>query len=418
MRQERPNQHHKDALTEADLRRFKRKKPYTREEHPDGTVRGLYCVVQPSGAISWAVRYRHNGTPRKLTLEGGNLSLKAARKEAKKALGRIADGEDPAGAKIAQRQAQQEHADPDSVASVVTLFLRRHVAERQNARSAVETEALLRRFVLPAWSDKKLAQIRRRDVHDLLDSIVDGGAPVSANRVLSILKVLWGFALDREIVDSSPVAGFRKKHAELARERTLTDSELIATLRAAGQMNWPSSGVVKLLIATGCRRSEVAGMRWSEVDLANRLWSIPSSRRKGAIPHVVALNDLAMEVLGSLPRFTSDWVFPARVRADSRSSGHFRAYSKLKARLDALSGIEGATLHDIRRTVATKLQSLGIKSEVIEAVLGHKRQGIQKVYQRHDYLPEKKAALDLWARHLQHLLDPTAEEGKVVALSR
>ena len=237
--------------------------------------------------------------------------------------------------------------------------------------------------------------------------------------MLKVLKTMWSFALDREAAESSPVAGFRKKYDEQPRDRTLSDDELVATLCAANQMTWPGSAIVKLLVATGCRRTEVAGMRWGEVDLENRLWTIPSGRSKGGTPHAVPLNDLAMDVLRSSPRFSgSDYVFPARTRADSRGAGHFRAYSMLKRRLDALSKVKGATLHDIRRTVATKLQSLDIKSEVIEAVLGHRRQGIIKVYQRHEYLPEKRAALDAWSRYLRHLLDPNAEEDKVVALSR
>jgi integrase len=156
-------------------------------------------------------------------------------------------------------------------------------------------------------------------------------------------------------------------------------------------------------------------MKWSEVDLERRLWSIPSNRRKGEAAHTVSLSDPAMEILQALPRFTSEFVFPAR------SGAHFSAYSRSKERLDQSAGVTGWRLHDIRRSVATKLQALGVRLEVVERILGHvsgSRSGIVGVYQRHRFDDEAAAALTLWARYLQSLIDPSAEEGKVVQLAR
>jgi integrase len=179
-------------------------------------------------------------------------------------------------------------------------------------------------------------------------------------------------------------------------------------------MSWPFSPIVKILIATAARRDEVGGMRWSELALDRRIWSIPSSRRKGGIAHEVPLNDLAMEVIESLPRIgDSDWVFPARARAGGKGGGHFSGWSKGKARLDALRGVKNATTHDIRRSVATKLQELGISVAIVEEILGHtsgSRAGIIRTYQRYRYGPEKKAALDSWWRRVTALLDPPAAD--------
>jgi integrase len=413
-------------LTEATLRSLKPEA--ARREIPDGKVPNLYLVMQPSGARSWALRYRHEGKPRKLTLDGMH-GLQEARAWALELGGLVAKGEDPAGAKANARAAQRAErtaaeepaaADPDSVAAVVDLFLRRHVARVQNARSAAESRRLLDKFVLPAWRDRKLADIRRRDVHDLLDSIVDGGAPTSANRTLSLLKVLWSFALDREIASASPVAGFKPKHREEARDRVLSDGELVAIWRAADALDWPAAPIVKLLALTGQRRDEVAGMRWAEVDLDGRLWSIPPSRRKGGIPNRVPLSDAALAILEALPRFESDWVFPARPRAGGKGGGHFSGYSKAKARLDQLSGVTGWRFHDLRRTLATRAQK-HYRIEVVEAILGHisgSRAGIIGVYQLHKFEDETREALAWWARRLHGLLEPQAGEGNVVALPR
>jgi integrase len=240
---------------------------------------------------------------------------------------------------------------------------------------------------------------------------------------LATLKSLFRWALNREIVESSPVAGLEKPHQEKPRDRVLSDVELVAVWRAAEQMHWPYSPIVTLLVTTAARRDEVAGMKWSELNIDQRLWSIPSSRRKAGVPNELPLNDLAMEVLQSLPRFKgSDWVFPARPRAGGRGSWHFSGWSKAKLRLDALSGVKKMTLHDLRRTAATRLQQLKIPVPIVEEVLGHSsgsRSGIVGTYQKYRYETEKRAALDTWSRYLRSLLDPSSSEAdNVVALAR
>jgi hypothetical protein len=216
------------ALTEEKIRQLKPDKK--RREIPDGKVRGLFYILQPSGAASWALRYRHNGVPRKLTLFGVD-GLKDARQRAEELRGQIAKGIDLAGEKSAQRAPQPIlPPESDSLAAVVDAFLKMHVAEKQNARSQKETESLLNRFVLPHWRTRKIGEITRKDARLLLDAVVASGAKTSANRVLSTLKVMFRFALDRYPIEFSPVADFAKPHKETARDRVLSDAELVATL--------------------------------------------------------------------------------------------------------------------------------------------------------------------------------------------
>src|SRR5262249_20754519 len=153
-----------------------------------------------------------------------------------------------------------------------------------------------------------------------------------------------------------------------SRDRVLSDAELLKVWRGGEQLGWPFGPITQLLILTGQRRNEVAGARWAEFDLEKRLWAIPRERRKGSVSQNVPLPEKALEILTELPRFGSDYVFPAQ---RGGRGGHVSGYSVAKRRLDQLSSVTGWRLHDLRRTIATGLQALGARLEVIEEVLGH-----------------------------------------------
>jgi integrase len=401
-------------LSEEKIRKLKPDRK--RREIADGRVRGLYFIIQPSGATSWALRYRHNGIPRKFTLTGVS-GIKDARKQAEEVRGEIARGDDPAAMKAIRRAPLPAVAAPESFAAAVEVFLARYVATRQNTRSAYETERLLRTKVLPLWGEKNLREIRKADVHALMDRIIDANAKVSANHVLSKLKTCWKFWIGRDMCELNPVAGIEKPIKQLARERVLADEEMLAILNAVDGCGWPYGPAVALLAATGCRRDEIAGLRWSELDFENGLIAIPSSRRKAGIAHTIPLSSMARAIIADLPRWgESEWVFPARPRAGGRGGQHFSGFSKNKLRLDQLSGVRDWTLHDLRRTMATRMQALGIRPEVIEACLGHERQGIIAVYQRHRFIPEMTAAFEAWARYLDGLRHPEQAPANVISL--
>jgi integrase len=394
-------------LSEAKIRTLK--PAQVRREIPDGKVPGLYYVLQPSGKSSWCVRYRFRGKPWKFTLAGVS-SLKDAHRRAEEVRGRIARGENPAAEKASQRAPQPE-ADPDSFAAAVDVFLARYVTTHQNPKSARLTEHFLNAHVLPRWGDKRLQDIRRRDVHELMEAITDHGARVSANRTLSVLKTCWRFWISRDMAEWSPVQMIGKPTKERPRERVLTDDELRAVLGAVEGCGWPYVPIVKLLAATGCRRDEIAGLRWSEIDLDGGLIEIPSSRRKGGIAHSVPMSSMARATIEDLPRFESEWLFPAR-----RGGGHFSGFVHAKRRLDELSGVQNWVLHDLRRSMATKMQGLGIRAEVIEKCLGHEQRGIQRTYQRHAFIPEMTTAFEAWAKYLDGLRHPGQGPANVVHL--
>jgi integrase len=405
-------------LTDIAIRKLLANPPPKRVEHADGKVAGLFFITQPSGAASWAVRYRIDGAPRKVTLGPlAVLDLKAARRAAEETRGAIARGEDPAAAKTAAREAAkaERKAEGDLVENVVSQFIERYA--KTKTRDWRETERLLKRNVVERWTGKCLREITKPMVHAMLDAIADRGSPIAANRVLAQLKVLCKWAVGRGIISASPCDGVSAPSSERgrARERVLSDDEIRIVWKAADSIGWPFGPIVRLLILTGARRDEVAQMEWRELDLERALWSLPASRSKNRREHQVPLSDAAIDILKSLPRIErSGFVFTTNARTP------VSGFSKAKPALDRAmaelvdegsSPIRGWVLHDLRRTVATNLQRLGTRLEVTEAVLNHvsgSRAGIVGVYQKHDYAAEKQAALDTWERRLNSIITGAA----------
>jgi integrase len=292
----------------------------------------------------------------------------------------------------------------DTVATIVDRYIERH--GKPNSKSWSHTKALLDRDVLPVWRNRYPASITRQDVHALVDSIIDRGAPVMAERVLKAIQAVWNWNLDRGYVDASPFLGIRSPIRRVPRERVLTDAELAAIWRALDGFRWRFSGAIRLLMLTGQRRTEVLAARWSEFDLSARVWSVPRERRKkGVATHDVPLSDDAVAILRHLPRVpSSPYLFPA-----TRGTGFYWNNSLAKARLERISGAKGWVIHDFRRTLATRLQELGYRLEVIEDVLGHvsgSRKGVVGVYQRHRFKDQKRDALEAWAQYLRHVFGP------------
>jgi integrase len=372
-----------------------------RQEIPDSFLPGLYLIQQPSGAKGWAVRYRHQGVPRKLTLGSyPALGLKDARELGAKALRAVAEGRDPGREKILARAAKA-----DSVDRIVEEFLERHVRRSNRPRTAQGTERLLRQHVLPRWRGRMVHEITRRDVLKILDHVVDGGAPIAANRTFAAVRKFFNWCVARDILAASPCAGVKPPTSERARDRVLSDDELRLVWTAADKLGGTFGPLVKLLALTGQRRDEVARMRWDELDLDTRLWTLPRARTKNNQPHEVPLSKAALTVLQNVPRIAGSPFVLAANGGASPVSG----YSKGKHRIDALlpADLPPWRLHDLRRTCASGLARLRINLPVIEKVLNHTSgsfAGIVGVYQKHSFADEKRHALEAWGRHIISLV--------------
>jgi integrase len=389
------------ALTVKAIENFK--PGASRREVPDGDVRGLYLQIFPSGKASWAFRYRFGGRTRKLTIGASpEIGLKDARDLARAAHLQIASGEDPGAVKQAARTATKALPARDMVEKVAAQFLARHV-KNLAAATRIEVGRIIAKEILPTFRGRRLSEIKRPDVIEWLDGIVDRPAPIAANRALGWLKGLCNFAVERGVLDVSPIAGIKAPAPETPRDRVLSDDELKAVWEAADALEPVYAGFIKLLILTGQRLREVSEMEWKEIDLEAKLWTLPGVRAKNSIEHVIPLSDQAVEILKALPRIAgSDFVFTINGRSPIHGT-HL-----VKRRIDKLAPpMPPWVLHDIRRTVASGMARLGINLPVIEKLLNHVSgsfAGIVGVYQRHSFADEKRAAMAAWARHVEALV--------------
>jgi integrase len=423
----------------------------SRKEIPDGLLVGLYLMVQPSGAKSFAVRYRYAGQPRKLTLGAfPAITLEAARDIGGKALRAAAEGRDPAREKQdakgdAKRQAAEEiRGKRDLFENVAREFIERHAMKntreaswRETARIfgfkpdpanagkllVVEPQKGKPPTLLQLWNGRKVQDITKRDIIALLD-IVRDRAPVMANRNLAAVRKLFNWCLARDVIQVSPCSLIEPPAPERSRDRILSDDELRLVWNAAGKDSSPFGPLVKLLMLTGQRLGEVGGMQWDELDLKNKLWTLPAERVKNGERHEVPLSDAAIKILTALPRIKTTKGFVFTTRRDAAVSG----FSRAKTRLDLaiLAGIpKGAkapepwVFHDLRRTMASGMARLGIQLPVIEKVLNHTSgtfRGVVGVYQRHSFAEEKRTALAAWASHVATVVSGK-QPANVISLS-
>lgn len=407
-----------------------------RQEIPDGLLVGLYLVVQPSGAKSFAVRYRYAGQPRKLTLGAfPAITLEAARDIGGKALRAAAEGRDPATEKQAAKEdakkaaAEEVRGKRDLFENVAREFIERHAMKNTRESSWRETARILGlkpdpdnpgkllvverqdgrpSTVINLWGGRKIQEITKRDVIALLDTVRDR-APVMANRNLAAVRKLFNWCLARDVIQVSPCSLIDPPAPERSRDRILTDDELRLIWNATGTDTSAFGPLVRLLILTGQRLAEVGGMKWDEIDFSNKLWTLPAERVKNGERHEVPLSDAAVEILKALPRIKTTKGFVFTTTRDAAVSGFSRAKDRLDAAVEA-SLTEGAkpperwTFHDLRRTMASGMARLGIQLPVIEKVLNHSSgsfRGVVGVYQRHSYADEKRQALDAWASFVQ-----------------
>ena len=377
------------ALTAASVDRIK--PPASgQEEHFDKGFPGLALRISYGGGRSFVFFYRMGGKLRRMTLGTyPAVSLVQARQAWRDARQNVAAGRDPA--KVRKR----EEAGSD-FESVVRDWLKRDQAKNKSVR---EVERVVERVLLPAWGHRAVKDITRRDLRDLIDGIADRGAPVMALRVHAYVHRFFRWCVGRDIIEANPATDLPKPASETRRDRVLTNSELIAVWNGAGKIGWPFGDAIRLLILTGARREEIGQLKWSEIK--GDVIALEGARTKNAVPQTIPLSLPAATVLQQVPRIAdSERVFTTNGK--TAVSG----WSRAKSRLDELSGVSDWRVHDLRRTVATGLQKLGVNLQTIEAVLGHtsgSRSGVVGVYQRHSFDAEKRSALDAWGAHVAGL---------------
>jgi integrase len=398
-----------------------------RTDYFDSSFGGLALRVTEHGHKSWSLHYRMSGRLRRLTLGAyPALPPKEARRAAMKALERVRDGVDPAEEKRQRRDAAAV-ALADTFAACLQDYL---IAVRRNTApsTAREVQRVLTREFLPHWRDRPISSIARGDISHRVSAVVGRGADVMANRALCYLRRLFAWAVNEGRLGASPLTGMRPPAKETARDRVLDDDEVRWLLHACDSEGERWSGpFTKLLLLTAQRRDEVAGMRWAELDLANATWRLSGERTKNGQAHEVHLSDAACAVLRKILR-VGDYVFT--VTGTTPVAG----FSKVKRRLDTavLAAKRGElglecdavprwTHHDLRRSAATGMARLGIAPHVVDKILNHVSgsiKGVARIYNRYEFLPERRAALEAWGRHVTALTSGTEAASNVRALRR
>jgi integrase len=424
-----------------------------RREIPDGGCPGLYLIVQPSGLKSWALRFRRPGSGRAAKLTLGRLDVTGASVDAPPAVGRPlsltgarrlaaelqhqrALGKDVAAEAIAKKRSARlalATAGADAFGRAARDYIeatraRGHRRWMENAKFLGLGPDLepFPKGLADRWREKPVREIGAGDIHVLISEVRDRGVPGRARRaegqteglarvMHATLSSMFEWLRRKRRIDVNPVASVDPPRAPEARDRVLTDDEMIKLWRAAVEMGQPFGAIFRLLLLTGARLNEIAEARWDELKDDGATLSLPKERTKNKRPHDIFLPPAAREIIASTPRIDGcPFVFT------TNGSRPVSGFSKARDRLDRLMpDVAPWRTHDLRRTAASGLQRLGVPLPVTERVLGHvggSFAGIVGVYQRHEYGAERREALERWARHVQGIV--SGESGKVVPMRR
>ena len=350
----------------------------------DANLAGFGLRVSPSGTKSWIVLSRNLNRKTRATLgRYPQLSLADARQRAMTSLQMMADGE------------FNREKSFDTFEQALEEWYSKDQSKNKSfgqVRSAVELH------VRPALKNYKLKDIQKRDIIKLVD-LVGRTAPTQANRVLAFTKRFFNWCVSRDLLDVSPANGIAKFSNEVSRDRVLNESELEKVLNATFKMRYPFGPLFRILLMTGQRLNEVSGLTWSEIDMLSATWKIPRDRVKNKSSHLVHLSQPVLEELERLRSISKhDLIFTTTGK--TAVSG----FSRAKHQLDNLSGIRDWRLHDLRRTFATvATETLGFTPFVVDRVLNHVSgsvKGIAAVYQRGEYIEQRRGVLDAWGQYL------------------
>jgi integrase len=421
-----------------------------RREIPDG--RGLYLVIQKSGSKSWVFRYRSptTGHHTKLTLGpvdlsnkevtgdpvvGDSLSLAAARQLTQALKRDIRLGQDPAVEKRQEKvKASSEYSYADAVADYAD-----HIS--RNRREWKETAAVLglkpdeegglkptKGGLAQRWSDKPVAELTEDELFAVVDEARHRGMPGLELRVRgpnesraraahSALSGMFGWLKGRRKIKVNHFKALKRPKAADARERTLTDDEIRKFWEATGSLTPQFRDSLRLMLILGQRRSEIAGMRRSELSSDLTLWTIPGKRTKNKREHEVPLPPLAREIITGTESISNDLLF------STTGSTSVSGWSKMKLKLDRLMGKDLAEwrIHDLRRTAVTGMARAGADLHVIERAVNHSSGsfgGIVGVYQKHKFAEEVKAALEAWANLVISIVEGEGRADNVVPIQR
>lgn len=390
-----------------------------RKEISDTRCGGLVLRVTPNGAKSWSFRFRDRITQAPLRVTIGrypDIGLAAAREAADGYRKTVSAGGNPA---VAKRLASGGNK---SFGALADRYLEEYARRRKRSHSVDQRN--LKNHVLPKWKNRAYASLKRADVIELVEGLVSNGTPTLANRVQSLISTVFTFALDAGLVEFNPCHRLRKRGQENVGRRVLSDAEIRLFWRGIIEppLTRRAGLALQLALLTGVRVGEVAGISREELEHLGEpdlsAWTIPGPRVKNGRDHMVPLSQMARGIVLELLAMIDSgerYLLPVR---SPRRAGHMRSNSLTDGMAnfsERLGGDDDAaktwraeppTPHDLRRTVETRLASMGIPKEIRDAVLNHATPGVgSKHYNRYDFAPEKRKVLDAWSGALMQILD-------------
>jgi integrase len=373
----------------------------------DVDLTGYGVRLRESGHKTYVAQYRHHGRTRKFVIgDARKVTLVEARSAARKILAEVELGGDPQGDKQdARRQAVH------TLRSVAEDYIEAKAAVLRPASLKVTRLYLLGPRYLGPILATDVAAITQRDIAARITAIKRASGSVTAKQARAALSSLFRWCMGEGLASSNPVVGTNTPAGPVARERVLSDDELVRIWHACRDDDY--GRIIRLLILLGSRRSEVGGTRFSELDFEAGTWLLPSERAKNKHPLLVPLPPAALAIIKAVPRWASrDQLF------GTRATSGFTEWDAAKRELDVRAAIEKEwRVHDLRRTVATGMGNLGVLPHVIEAALNHQsgaKRGVAGIYNRSGYEPHVRAALLMWSEHVLALVE--GREGKVIPL--
>lgn len=374
----------------------------------DDTIPGFGIRIMPSGTRTFFLNYRNaQGKQRRVKLgRVGILSLDKAQKKARKALNKLADGQDP-------REMRDEAREAVTFEYLVNEYVRRRCREK---KSGAEDERMLRKDFVPIWGRLLAKDIQRRDVATAIDAIRERG-PIIGNRSLFVLGRLFNWGIDKELLEVN-VASRVKPLKEKSRDRVLTPEEIRLFWKRLDEVPCePTTRLaLRLILATAQRPGEVSGLDWSEIqeDEDGAWWTIPAEKAKNGLAHRVPLSPLALEIIHSLPEREAGPVFDSLKFPGKGIERHSMSMALVRAR-EAM-GIDRCTPHDLRRTAATQMAIIGVNPFTIGKILNHQERGVTKIYTRASYDAEKREAVELWGSKLRDII--AGKKTKITSIAR
>lgn len=386
----------------------------------DDKISGFGLKVTTTGTKSYLFQYRlggRGGKTRRYSIgKHGSITAESARKEAERLAVLVSQGIDP--------QQQKQDASRKAVDLAFKSYSARFVEDCLKVRwkaSHQDGESLLNRFAVPVLANKALHEINRSDIRAVLAPVRKQVA--TARNLFAVLRRLFRWAVSEGDITASPLEGMEPPPLPASRDRVLSDPELRLVWNASGGLGYPFGPMIRLLIVTGQRLEEVSGLSWHELNGKAAEWVLPADRAKNGTASVIHLSPLAVaELEGLAKRIKAKDGWPRKGLVFSTTGKTtVSGFSGAKRRLDRevarlvvkdkdCPAVAAWRLHDLRRTLATGMQRLGVRFEVTEAVLNHvsgSRSGVAGVYQRHDWAAEKVTALNAWADHIAGILQDT-----------